>query len=444
MIRLTISSIAIPVLALIGFSLCSGIGEAGQVKLEAGVAHPSMVADKQQTTFLKVGLTGFESTSREERTPVNIALVLDKSGSMRGEKMRRAKEAAIMALQRLGPEDIVSVVAYDSAVRVLVPATKLTDKESVFSAIRSLQAGGSTALFGGVSKGAHELRKFLDRNRVNRVILLSDGKANVGPQSPSELARLGASLIKENISVSTMGLGRDYNEDLMSELAKKSDGNHIFIESSSELARIFNLEFGDVLSVVAQEVVIKIKCAEDIRPVRVLGREAEINGQDVFIKLNQIYAKQEKYVLLEVEVPATEADQTRKVAVVELSHANMETKITDKLTSTVSVTFTGSEEAVEKKTSSDVMVAAVTQIANQKNKLALALRDQGRIDEARAILTDNSEYLGWNASKYRSDILLKNAARNLGNAENLEDEDWARERKKMKRYQHKDEMQQGY
>ena len=195
---------------------------------------------------------------------------------------------------------------------MIVPATKLSDKEAVVQQIRRIEAGGSTALFAGVSKGADELRKFLDKNRVNRVILLSDGLANVGPQSPSELGSLGASLMKEGISVSTMGLGLDYNEDLMTKLAQNSGGNHSFIEQANDLARVFNQEFNDVLSVVAQEVAIDIRVAAGVRPVRVLNADAEINGQQVILQMNQLYSEQEKYVMLEVEVPGTQAGKSRE------------------------------------------------------------------------------------------------------------------------------------
>jgi Ca-activated chloride channel family protein len=174
---------------------------AEQVRLEVSLDKPTMLADKKQAAFVKIGLTGFKLESSQKRTPVNVAIVLDKSGSMQGEKIAKAKEAAIAAIGRLGAEDIASVVAYDSTVQVIVPATKLSDKEAVLQQIRGIEANGSTALFAGVSKGADELRKFFDKNRVNRVILLSDGLANVGPQSPSELAELGASLMKEGIYV---------------------------------------------------------------------------------------------------------------------------------------------------------------------------------------------------------------------------------------------------
>ena len=110
-------------------------------------------------------------------------------------------------------------------------------------------------MFSGVSKGASEVRKFLDSNRVSRVILLSDGLANLGPSTPSELGQLGHSLSKEGISVTTIGLGLGYNEDLMTQLAGMSDGNHAFVQNYSDLTKIFAAEFNTALTVVANQLV---------------------------------------------------------------------------------------------------------------------------------------------------------------------------------------------
>jgi Ca-activated chloride channel family protein len=434
---------SITVLA-VNLVLLMPVASASQVRMDVSMAKPTLLAKKKQTTHLKIGLTGFKMSGKGARAPANVSFVLDKSGSMTGEKIAKAKEAAIAAVQRLNKKDIVSVVVYDSTVRVIVPATKLSDKQMVCDAIRRIEAGGTTALFAGVSKGADELRKFLDKNRVNRVILLSDGLANVGPQSPSELGSLGASLMKEGIAVSTMGLGLDYNEDLMSQLARRSGGNHIFIEKASDLVKIFNYEFDDVLSVVAQEVVIDVQVRSGIRPVRVLNMDAEINGQRVIVKMNQLYSEQERYVLLELEVPATKAGKTMEVAEVKISYANMKTKTTDRLSSVVSVNFTDSIAEVEEKTNVKVMEACVLQIANGQNKLATALRDKGDIEGARRILVVNGKFLQENAGKYRSKLLELRYIDNMGQAKNLEGSRWLKTRKDMRRIQYADESQQRY
>ena len=414
--------------------LAPSLAHAEQARLNVGLAQPVLKAGQKQTTFLKVGLTGFTMKDTEQRTPVNVALVLDRSGSMAGEKLRKAKEAALNALDRLGPNDIVSVVTFESTVHVLVPATKLTDKVSVREAIQGIEADGSTALFAGVSKGAEEVRKFHDRNRVNRVVLLTDGLANVGPGSPKELGALGASLKKEGIAVTTLGLGQDYNEDLLTALAGKSDGNHGYVKSADELNRFFTLEFGDVLAVVAQEVAIEIHCAEGIRPVRVLGREAEIAGQTVVAQISQIYSRQEKFVMLEVEIPATLENQTREIATVKVSYANMATRTTDKLTSAISARFVKSDEQVEQGTNRDVMVSAVEMVANETNMRATALRDQGKVSEARDLLQYNFRYLQGNAEKYNADRLRKWGQRNFEDSENLDNDSWRVRRKEVREY----------
>lgn len=414
----------------------------GQASLDVSLAHPTLLAGAPQTTYLKVGLTGFKISTAGKRPPVNVALVLDKSGSMTGSKIAQAKDAAIRALDRLDSNDIVSVIAYDTTVRVVVPATKLTDKYAVRRAIQGIQAADSTALFAGVSKGAAEVRKFLDSNHVNRVILLSDGLANVGPSTPSDLGELGASLMKEGIAVTTLGLGLDYNEDLMVELARRSDGNHVFVEQATELADVFNREFNDVLSVVAQEITIKIQCAPGIRPLRLLGINGDINGREVVVQLNQLYSEQEKYVLLEVAVPESTAMRIQPVAEVEVAYENMETRTTDRLGSSVSVQFDESPAIVEEQTDAKVMTECVLQIANERNVQAVALRDQGKMKQAKELLESNAVFLSNNAQKLESEMLQLRATDNIQQSQKLDLDEWKRTRKEMRSQQHQDAQQQ--
>jgi Ca-activated chloride channel family protein len=414
----------------------------GQAQLDVSLAHPSLLVGKPQTTYLKVGLTGFEVAASTKRAGVNVALVLDKSGSMSGHKLEQAKQAAISSLDRLNGEDIVSVITYDTTVQVVMPATKLTDKHAVRQAIQSIQAGGNTALFAGVSKGGAEVRKFLDRNRVNRVILLSDGLANEGPSSPHMLGDLGGSLVKEGIAVTTLGLGLGYNEDLMVQLADRSDGNHVFVEEATELAAVFSNEFRDVLSVVAQEIAIKITCAPGIRPVRLLGEEGEIRGQEVNVHLNQLYGGQEKYVLLEVEVPNSQKSAVRDVADVAVSYANMVSQHTDRLAKGIGIQFVDSQSVVDERMDKSVMTKCVLQIANERNVQAVALRDAGEIQKAQELLQGNCAYLKSNAIQLQSPELEKRSLDNLFQSQSLDEGKWRQTRKGMRERQIQDKKQQ--
>ena len=424
--------------------LLSGATFASQIHVDVSLANPVLESNRKQTTYLKVGLTGFEMADRDDRTPVNLALVIDRSGSMRGEKIKQAKAAALAALERLDQNDIISVLAYSSGVDVLVPATKVSDKHSIRKRIEALGSGGSTALFAGTSKGAAEVRKFLERERVNRVILLSDGLANVGPDSPSALGSLGRSLGKEGIAVSTLGIGLGYGEDLMTQLALQSDGNHVFIEHSRDIAKIMKYELGDVLSVVAQEVEITIDCRSGIRPVKVLGREAEIVGQNVRVNINQLYSKQEKYVILEVEVDGGETGQTRSAATVDVSYANMATKVDDELRNKVAVRFTESQEEVVFNVQKAVMAEAVMQVATINNDRAVALRDAGKEKEARQLLEANVMELQQQSLQLDSEELADYARQNGVDSRNLDASSWGRQRKVMRDVQFKNKNQRSY
>jgi Ca-activated chloride channel family protein len=414
------------------------------IQVDARQSHPVVLDGQRTTTYIKVGLTGAPIKKAKARAAVNVAIVLDRSGSMQGAKMVAAKAAARQAVDRLSDDDIVSVIAYDTGVEVVVPATKARDKESIRRGIDRLVPSGNTALFAGVSKGADELRKFLEAERVNRIVLLSDGLANVGPASPAELEVLGRRLGHQGISVTTLGLGLDYNEDLMARLARSSDGNHVFVERTEELARFFDLEFGELEAVVAQDVVVEINLAEGMRPVRVLGREADIVGQKVTARLNQVAAQREKFVLLEVEVAAGEAVSKAPMADIRIRYRDLASGEDATAVRTLTLDRTGNKDEVERRVDRAVMVEAVALIASERNQFAVVLRDQGKVEEARTVLQDNVKYLQKNSVQYKAPKLKGMSEINFEDANNLDEKQWNRQRKSMRREQNRTDLQQSY
>ena len=289
-----------------------------------------------------------------------------------------------------------------------------------------------------MSKGAAEVRKFIREEYVNRVILLSDGLANEGPSSPGDLAELGASLIKESISVTTIGLGLDYNEDLMAALARKSDGNHMFAERAQDLTTAFEREFGDLMSVVAKNVDITISCEPGVRPVRALGREVSISGQKVYAGLNQLYGGQDKYVLLEVELDAAAVGSRMPVAQVDISYINMATDSLDALQKSVSVMATDSETRIAADENRSVMEAVAYQVSVERNELAMRLRDEGKIEEGKKVLQENLEYMKEKELKdedwiYSNTLQMENMER--------DDSEWRKYRKGMVKGQYEIKQQ---
>ncbi len=420
--------------------LCVGLAAAAcipapvlaeRIGLEPVMAKPVLQAGKKHLTYLQIDLRPF-TIEQANRAPANVSIVIDRSGSMSGEKIRKAKEAALMAVSRLRSDDIVSIVAYNSTVEVLVPATKASDRQTIKRGINRLYASGATALFAGVSKGAQEVRKFKSPGRVNRVVLLSDGLANVGPSSPAELGALGSALGREGIGVSTIGLGLDYNEDLMTQLAMKSEGNHLFARNTSDLIRGFDMEFSVGLAVVAKDVVVEIKCAEGIRPVRVLNADADIVGSKVVVHLNQVYSGRNAKLLMELEIPAAEPGSSMKIADVGVSYLNMATKTKDVLSSKVAVQFSSDRNEILTSVNKSVMEEVYLQLANEKYKLAVSLRDQGRIDDARRILSGNVDLLNRKGKFYNSKRLKSFAEDNKESIKNLDGVKWKGERKRMR------------
>jgi len=357
-----------------------------QVELDRRV----LLAGPTQTTVIKIALDAPLMPLTDERSPVNLALVLDRSGSMSGSKIAKAREAAIEALHRLGANDLFALVAYDHEVKTLVSAQRIKYSEGIEAQIRQIQPGGNTALFGAVSQGAAEVRKHSDSNYVHRVVLLSDGIANVGPSNPADLARLGAALLKEGISVTTVGVGTDFNEDLMTQLAERSDGNHYFVESSQDLPRIFAAELGDVLSVVARKVIIEIECPPGVKPLRIIGREGRIKGQKVEVRMNQIYGGQQKYALVEVEVPISQPGQKLELARVDCRYQNALTDIDESSTAVARTRFSQRSEEVRQGASKAVQKAVVENEMAVTRDQALSLYNAGRKDEAARALREKS------------------------------------------------------
>ncbi|PTX96463.1 VWA domain-containing protein [Opitutus sp. ER46] len=381
------------------------------VRLRVDVDREVMPAGRTDKAIIKVALDGLRLPRRDARPPINLALVIDRSGSMSGEKIENARQAALEAVRRLGADDIVALIAYDTQVETIVPARRVGDGRLLERAIRSLEASGNTALYGGVTCGATEVRRHLeDEGRVSRIILLSDGLANVGPSSPQQLGRLGASLMSEGISVTTVGLGLGFNEDLMTRLAQRSDGNTYFVENSEDLPRIFAAELGDVLSVVARRVVIEIEFPKHVRPVGFIGREGTIRGQRAELTLNQIYGGQEKFALVEVEVAPTAAGEEQELARASVRYDDPVNRRQESLSAHRSVRFSARDTDVIGSANHKVQADYAANVLAVAKDEVVALVDANQRKEAGSLLARRAAELDQLAKTYRNTAVSSLAA----------------------------------
>lgn len=374
------------------------------ISVNAQLAYPIQLKNVKDKNYLKVSFRGRDTDSPAERSPINVALVIDRSSSMQGDKINKARDAALLAVDMLRPGDIISVIGYDFSAEVIIPATQIKNKQQLKSRIReTIRAHGNTALFAGVSKGMKEVKKYLSKNKVNRVILLSDGQANVGPSSTSELGELGLAAAKQGITVSTIGLGEGYNEDLMTALAGYSDGNHFFVESASDLVAAFDSEFKDVMNVAAQNVTAEIVIKHG-KPLRLLGREGQIRGNRVSVKLNQIYANQEKYILLAIAPAKNQRHGEQAVADINIRYNPRGKAISIPSSHQVSVLYTDNAALAEQAINEEVLADVFIQQSNTANLKAIQALDAGNKAEAEAILDSAYNTLSSNADKLSSPI----------------------------------------
>lgn len=337
-----------------------------------------------------------------ERAPLALAIVLDKSGSMQGNKIIHARAGAIEALERLDARDVATVIVYDHEPRVLVPVRSTRDKSGFVNAIKRINAGGSTALYGGTELGAKQLDSLVSEGYVPRIIMLSDGMANIGPSTTEELAALSRRLAKREMTITTIGLGLDYNEDLMTALAAESGGNSYFAKSANALPEIFARDMEDAVTLTARHVKLTMTCNDQFVPIRVIGRDMSESPvsripQAIEAPIDNLYGA-EKYALFEVQVPASITDSELAAASVKLEYTDALTGKTYTEETSLKLNFTRNAKEVDRNRNTEIF--AQTEMARnaEVRDEVVRLADQGRAQEASDKLRKRSDELKISAS----------------------------------------------
>ncbi len=363
---------------------CGTCPPPGPVQLQTQIDRPLLLSHGgAQEVVVKIDLRAIPHV-HGKRSPLNIAVVLDRSGSMAGKKLEQAKQAAAMLVDQLAPEDIFSLVAYETDVEVLVPATRVQDKRRLHRAIERIHSGGSTALYAGVECGARELEEFLSDRRINRVLLLSDGLANVGPSSNREIANLGRRIARDGIAVTTIGLGNDYNEDLMAALAEASDANYYFVQDVEKLDEVFASELGELQSIVARRIIVEVTVPEGVTAMEFMGRPERFEGRKGSISFSQLAGAQNRYVLLKCRVDPARVSEIDRIAEVELRYANELEKDAPTVVARTAagVGVTSDAALAAKSEDKEVLVEAEIMMNALATERAIALADHGKYREA--------------------------------------------------------------
>ena len=219
----------------------------------------------------QIGLATHRDIVEEFRMPLNLVLVIDRSGSMSGDRIEKVKEALVALAKKLAPRDLVSIVTYSSDASVCLEGTRVRDLESIEAAIKQIETGGGTNLNAGLMLGYHVAAQNFDKKRANRVILLTDGIANRGVTNESQIAKASKEFNDKGIGLSTIGIGNNFNQRLLRELAEAGNGAIHFVADASDIRKVFVDEFDSLLSPAAAKVCLTIRVREGEKLPKIYG-----------------------------------------------------------------------------------------------------------------------------------------------------------------------------
>jgi Ca-activated chloride channel family protein len=335
--------------------------------------------------IIEVSLKAPVAASNKARTPVNLALVIDRSGSMADEKLEYVKQAAAHILDLLNEKDHVSVVAYDDEVETLAQSVRMTrtNRDEVKVAINKLFPRNMTDLAGGWMRGCQLIADNLNLEETNRCLLLTDGLANRGITNEEELSMHPRELHTRGVSTSCFGVGEGFNEHLLEAMANQGGGKFYYIGKPSEIPAIFAKELSELTSAVAHRVEIRTKLPEGVDAQVPGGWKVERTSSSVSIYPGDLYSGQESEFYLKLNIPC-EGVQPKITLQVEVSSqgADAPKPVSDEL-----ILVYEDDAIVDRAPLDEAMLKrfSVVEVAEAANE-ALKLERQGRKHEAHEML----------------------------------------------------------
>ncbi len=318
------------------------------------------------------------------RRPLNLSLVLDRSGSMGGTPLRQALKSAKALVGELTEKDLLSVVTFDDDIDTLVAPALVADKRAIQAAIDKVHAGGCTNLCGGWEAGGKHAQKNFSQQLVNRVLLLTDGHANVGTTDTASLVKLATQLAAKGVATTTLGFGTNFNEDLLIGMARAGEGNYYYIESHEDLSQVLQIELEGLSSVCGQNLTVHIKPQAVLEQSTVLNQyRTEAKGRDLQVTVGDVYAVEDKLLALDLAVKPSAVGPC-PLATIAFSYRVIEGGATREVTDQIVVTVTAASKEAAAAAAPDLTVLgeALRQRAAKAKDAAVELADKGQHKDA--------------------------------------------------------------
>jgi Ca-activated chloride channel family protein len=333
------------------------------------------------------------TSSQEKRSPFNLGVSLDRSGSMGGAKIEKAKKAVKFIVENMTREDIFSLVIYDDEIDTLIPANKVTDKSVIINKINTVTARNMTNLFDGMMRSVDEVQKNRNLEFKNILFLLSDGLANVGIVSKSQVASSASDVHeKEGISISTFGIGEDFDEDMLVGISDAASGEFYFIQTADDIPKYIEKEFQGLLETIASNIIAKINLAKGVKLNRILGLPLRDQGRNK-LKLGDLRSSSDRIIILDLLLPGGDLEEQQEIVTVDFEWISPE-QISEKqsFNSSCTITFTEDEEKLTQESQSILDRVAILETALTREK-AISLADLGKFSDAQELISKQQSIL---------------------------------------------------
>jgi Ca-activated chloride channel homolog len=262
-------------------------------------------ASGHSTRYALASITAPRAERTHTRAPVNVAFVLDRSGSMDGGKIELARRAVDHALRLLRSDDRFSLVVYDSQIEVVAESTLATHQACAQARgrLEAIQPRGTTDLCGGWLAGCEQVARYLESEAPGRCLLLTDGLANQGVTDREEIVTHVRELRRRGVVTSTFGVGADFDERLLEQMADAGAGHFYFIERSAQIPDLFASELGETLEVVASRVALTIQTPNGLRAEVLNQFPTVVEPGRVTVQFGDLVSGQELSVVTRLEFP---------------------------------------------------------------------------------------------------------------------------------------------